>query len=64
MFPKEELEVTVKVTGSLTRRTPSGLGLPLPVQIFVIYQMAGISKAAGKIQNRNTQGSPRCYCFL
>ena len=32
MFPKGGLEVTVKVTGSLT--SPSGLGLPLPIQIF------------------------------
>ena len=31
------------------KESPSGLGLPLPIQIFVVYQMTGISQAVGNI---------------
>ena len=37
------------------KESPSGLGLPLPIQAFVVYQVTGISQVVGKIQNRKTQ---------
>ena len=40
------------------KESPSGLGLPLPIQIFVVYQMTGISQAVAKFQKRKTQASP------